>query len=556
MSVHRNRSLSACIVGITVAVSLLTVSCAPPPTDDPSVLVASVRQTDEWVRNFNPLSVRGDLLWPSRGGVYEPLLIYNVMTSEYEPWLATGYEWDETDQVVTFELRPEVRWSDGAPFGPEDVVFTFDLLKRHPALDHKAVWSFLREVRVDGDHAVAFVFEHTMVPALEHIAHQPIVPQHVWSSIDDPVAFLNPDPVATGIFTEVVHFDGSTYDLGRNPYYWQATDDPVDILRVPAYANNTEVIPAILSGEVDWSGNFIPNADETYIAADPQHRIFWSPLIDGPIFLLPNTAKPPFDDVRVRKALSLAIDRDRLAGEALMGTSKPADGTFLDDGKRQYRNDDAAALDDWTTFDPARAEKLLDEAGYPRAEDGLRGSTTDEPWSFEILVTSGWSDWVRMAEIITENLAAIGVTVKPGLVTYDQWQHRGQGGDFDLALGMTESRLTPYAMYRSMISAATVSPIGEQSLANWHRFSDEEGDSFLLAYEMTSEEDLQEEILRRVQLRVVETAPAIPLVLGPSWGAANSARIDGFPSAENPYARLSPNSEPDCLLVLTKLHPR
>lgn len=555
MKQHLHPALTACLIVLTITAGLLVASCQPAMIDEPSKLVASVRQADEWTRNFNPLSNRGDLLWPSRGGVYEPLLVYNVLTADYVPWLSVGYEWDETDQVVTFDLRPQVRWSDGEAFTAADVVFTFDILRRNPSLDHNNVWSYLREITPENDLRVSFVFDHTAVPALEHLAHQPIVPEHVWSSVEDPVAFLNPDPVATGPYTEVVHFEGAVYELGRNPHYWQAIENPVERLRVPVFADNTETGTAILAGKVDWSGNYIEDIENVFIAADPEHRFSWSPLIDGPVFLLGNTTKAPFNDVRVRKALSLAIDRERLVRET-HPMSRAADGTCLDDGTERYRSVEATALDDWTTYDPARAENLLDQAGFPRGDNGLRGFTSGDPWDFEILVTGGWTNWFDMTEIISENLAAIGIQTRPGPLSFNDWQQRGQDGDFDLAFGMAESRLTAYSMFRSMMSSATVRPVGASSLMNWHRFSDEAADDLLLAYEMTSEADLQEEIIRRVQLRFVETAPAIPLVFGPSWGVVNSVRITGFPTADNPYARLSPNSEPDTLLVLTKLHPR
>lgn len=556
MKKHHIIPSTALAVVLAIAAGFLVVSCSQPPVDDPSVLVASVRQTEGWVRNFNPLSSRGDLLWPSRGGVYEPLLIFNVMSGEYVPWLANGFEWDATDQVVTFDLRPGVLWSDGTPFTSADVAFTFNLLRQNPAVDHNNVWSFLREVTTDGEHRVSFVFDHTVVPGLEHLAHQPIVPAHVWNEVDDPVSFLNPDPVATGPYTDVLHFDESVYEIGRNPHYWQTIERPVDRLRVLAFHNNAEANEAIRAGEVDWSGNFVPDTDATFLAADRENRSSWSPLIDGPIFLITNTTRAPFDDPRVRKALSMAIDRQRLADEAMQGTSRPADASCLDDAKIQYRIEEAVASDSWTNFDPDAAEALLDEAGFPRGDDGLRGSSETEPLSFEILGPGGWTDWMAIAEIITENLAAIGVEIQPVPLSVEEWQHRGQAGDFDLTISMTESRLTMYAMYRSMISSATVRPVGEQTLANWHRFSDEEADSFLLAYEMTSDPEIQDEIMRRVQLRFVETAPAIPLVLGPSWGIANCSRIVGFPTESDPYARLSPNSVPDTLLVLTRLQSR
>ena len=314
----------------------------------------------------------------------------------------------------------------------------------------------------------------------------------------------------------------------------------------------------LMAGEVDWSGSFVPDVRETYLADDPERRGFWSPLIDGPVLLVPNTTRPPLDDVRVRRAFSHALDRDRLCTEAMYGYTRPADATGLDDGKLRYRSAEAAEKGTWTTFDPAEAERLLDEVGLQRGGDGVRADADGEPVSLSILVPGGWSDWVETARISAESLEAVGISAAVEPVPVPEWQGRGQRGDFDLAIGIVDAqaRLTPYLMYRSLISAKGVRPIGEAAILNWHRFSDSQADAFLEAFEMTSDDEMQRELLRRGQERFVETVPVIPLFLAPSWGSFNSSRFEGFPTEENPFARLSPNIEPECLLVLTELRPR
>ena len=91
-----------------------------------------------------------------------------------------------------------VRWSDGAPFTARDVVFTFDLLRRHPALDLRGVWAFVDDVRAPDDSTVEIVFSRVFIPGFFYLAQQPIVPEHIWKDVPDPVSWPNPDPVATG----------------------------------------------------------------------------------------------------------------------------------------------------------------------------------------------------------------------------------------------------------------------------------------------------------------------------------------------------------------------
>ena len=92
--------------------------------------------------------------------------------------------------------------SDGEDFEATDVVYTFELLKEHAALDGQGLWSILEEVHQQ-EQEVIFRFTRPTFSGLEKVAHQPIVPQHVWSEIDDPLTFTNEDPVGTGPFTEV-----------------------------------------------------------------------------------------------------------------------------------------------------------------------------------------------------------------------------------------------------------------------------------------------------------------------------------------------------------------
>jgi peptide/nickel transport system substrate-binding protein len=128
-------------------------------------------------------------------------------------------------------------------------------------------------------------------------------------------------------------------------------------------------------------------------------------------------------------------------------------------------------------------------------------------------------------------------------------------GDFDLSLGWSSEGVTPHVVYQGLMSAAAARPVGEVAATNWHRFADPAVDELLDAFERTSDPDEQRRLVHAMQARFVREAPAIPLFPAPSWGEYSTSRFTGFPSADDPYAGLSPNLSPDPLLVLTRLVP-
>ena len=128
--------------------------------------------------------------------------------------------------------------------------------------------------------------------------------------------------------------------------------------------------------EVDWAANFIPAIDRVYVGRDPEFHRYWFPLTGSSVFLYANTARAPFDDVRVRKALSMAIDRQLLVDVAAYRYTRPADATGLSDSFASWLDPTIAEEAEWCDFDPERAAELLDEAGYPLNEDGVRRTRT------------------------------------------------------------------------------------------------------------------------------------------------------------------------------------
>jgi peptide/nickel transport system substrate-binding protein len=474
-----------------------------------------------------------------------------------------------------------VRWSDGRPFGADDVVLTFSLLKRFSSLDKRGVWSFLADVRAvpddhndDGDDGdadldadqgaaeVEFVFSRVFHPGFDDVLAQAIVPAHIWRDVKDPIAFANETPVGTGPFTEVKRFERQVYELGRNPHGWHPPANgiahTITALRFPALPGNDRANLALAFDEVDLAANFVPAIDRVYVERDPVHHQYWFPLTGNTIFLYPNTTRAPLSDVRVRRALAHAIDRALVVDIGVFGYSRPADPTALSDGFVRWRNDAVAGDDGALRFDPALANRLLDEAGLIRGADGRRRGPDGQPLSLSLLTVAGWSDWIRTAQVIARSLADVGVDTRVTTYDFGAWFEHLQTGDFDLSIGWSIEGPTPWVFYRWLMSPETVKPVGEAAVGNWHRYASPEAGALLQRFEREADPATQQQLLREVQVRFRDELPAIPLFYTPSWAAYSTRHMSGFPSADDPYCDPSPNKDDrgETLLWLTRLQAR
>jgi peptide/nickel transport system substrate-binding protein len=519
--------------------------------------IMEAEQTASFVRNFNPLLETGAARWPTFRAMYEPMLIHNRITGQWVPWLAEGFAYDESRTRIRFPLRRGVRWSDGEAFSARDVVQTFALLRKHAALDGRGLWERLTSVEAIDDHTVDVVLRQPHAPAFEEIAQQAIVPAHIWTKLPDPTRFANERPVATGPFTEVNFFGAQAYEIGRNPHHWQPARG-LSALRFRAYPANEPATLALLHDEVDWAGMFVPAIDRVFVGRDPAHHHNWGPLLDAMVFLYVNSRKPPWDDVRARKALSMAIDRARVTGIAMQGNTRPADATGLSDAYAHFRDPaQVAAGAAWVTHDEAAAAHAFDALGLRIGVDGVRRRADGTPLAVNIDVPAGFSDWIAACQIMARGFRRIGIDVTVRASEYQTWFERLSTGGFELSMAWSDLNTVPFGTYRSLMSTATVKPLGEVAAENWHRVGIPAADPIFEALQSAVDTHEQKRLYSQLQALFVAHAPALPLFSGPLWGQYNSRRFQGFPSATDPYAPLSPNVYgPQPLLVLTRLSPR
>ncbi|MFE1268073.1 ABC transporter substrate-binding protein [Streptomyces sp. NPDC058758] len=499
-----------------------------------------------FTRNFNPYSPKAAPM--TREAVYEPLMIHNPADGKDTPWLATSWARSADGRSVTFTLREGVKWSDGKPFTAADVVHTFALQKKL-----LGGFDYLTEVTADTPAKVTFHLSKPFSPALYEIGGHFVTPEHIWSKIADPAKDVNATPVGTGPYTQVGAFQAQSYELRKNPSYWQPAKQRIAGIRMLAFSGNDSANLAFTNGEVDWTQSFIPEIEKSFVAKDPEHNHYWFPTTGSMVNWQLNTAKAPFDDPALRKALSRAVDRAKIAKVAMNGYTEPADCTGLSNGYDSWRDATVAASCDWTAHDPKAAAAALDAAGYKAGGDGKRTRKDGKPLTLDISVGSASSDWISVANIIKQNLAEVGVTATVKSPDWSAVVASYEDGSFDSGIVWSGNGATPYEFYRGAMAKATVKPVGEKATENYHRFGDPKADALIDAF-AAGDAATQKAKSAELQKLFAADAPVVPLFPGPEWGAYTDRRFTGWPTEENPYATLS-NRSVTTVLVLTSLQP-
>ncbi|MFQ5793964.1 MAG: ABC transporter substrate-binding protein [Candidatus Bipolaricaulia bacterium] len=504
-----------------------------------------------WPDTYNPFSPGLEQNWVL---IYEPLLHFNELTVEIEPWLAESYAWNDDLRTVTFEIRPSVQWHDGELLTAEDVEFTFNLMKEFPALDTQSVWAILESVQAVDQDTIVMKLKQVSVPSLWYIAEQvPIVPQHIWSTVRDPVTFVNRKPVGTGPFKlgryrpEVIRFD-------RNPDYWQPGKPYVDGVEVVAFKLNDDAFLALLRHELDYVNNFIPDIEKTFVSRDPEDNHYWF-APNGVVTLYTNTARYPLSLREVRWAIAMAIDRKELVDKAYYNYGEPASpaGPVMVPTLTDWWNSSIPAT---FTLDPERSIRILEGLGFERGRDGIFVTPDGKRLEFSIIVVNGWTDWVAECQLMAQQLKKIGMDVTVEALDFGAYFSKLQRGDFDLGISWTTFGPSPFFGYSDLLHSKFSAPVGETAMGtNWHRWTSDQVDALLDAFASTADPEEQKGILYNLQSIFFHELPSIPLHYSAMWYEYVTENFVGWPDVSNPYAMGGPGSTiAESAKVLSNVH--
>ena len=561
----KHRMLIIVLVLVTIlgaSNALVVAQDGDTPVRGGTFVVSEGRQAPH-VRNFNPYAP-DPTNW-AQAGVYEPLMIPNGPKGwELVPWLATGYSYSEDLLTLTFTLQEGVQWNDGEDFNADDVVFTLELFQEFPALDRPGVLPYLESAEAVDDYTVAIHLNQVYTLAHFLFAYIWPLPEHVWSSVEDPVIFTNPDPVATGPLATVKTVNEQVLELCRNENYWQIAEDGlplpyVDCMRMPVYPGNDPANLAAINGEVDWIANFMPDIESTFIAANPEkhHYYFWPG--GGVVSLYYNTENAPFSDLAFRQALSMAIDYDSVTSIGMYGYTSPSEPILLSPAFESYWNQEAldrAAEIGLGEYDPDAAEAALDAAGYVDANgDGWRDLPDGSDLAFKVQVVNGWTDWVTSVQIMSQNFQDIGLNASIDVLDFGIWLNNLQTGTYDSSIGWGTGDPTPWNIFRNLLDSGLIGADGLANAQLWSRWTSEETDQMLKDYVATTDVAVQTDLLNGLQMAFVENVPLIPLFPGPTWYEWTTYRFTGFPTQEDYYIQGSSwTTNGQRLVVLMQLH--
>ena len=505
-----------------------------------------------WPDNFNPFSASA--LWGTNGFVYEPLLQFIQLTGRTVPWLAQSYKWSDKGTVLTMELRKGVTYTNGQPFTSADVVYTFNLMKKNPALDTQAVWTFLKSVAAEGPSAVKFTLKKPDISGLYYLGSVEPVPESVWSKVKNPVTYANPSPVATGPF-RVKTFSPQEYVLTRNPKYWQKGKPYVQNLAFPAYSSNTSVDLALAQGKVDWAALFAPNIEQTFVRPSPSTHHYFFPQ-GAPVVLYINNAIYPFNNTAVRQALSMAINRQQISTIGEYGYEKPANALGIPPLQNSYVDPALAQQSKaLSTYNPKRALAMLEKLGFHKNSAGQLLTPKGKPFAFDMNVVSGYTDWVQDTQLMASELGQIGIKVTVRPLQYAAYYSDMQQGSFETSIGWSNSGPNPFYFFNFTMNPSFSAPVGKTASTNFGRFSSPLATRALNTYNSTANAAAEKAALYQVEQVWMQQLPALPLLWGAFWNEYSTAQFVGWPTASNMYTDPGPNDSSAVLTVLN-IHQR
>jgi peptide/nickel transport system substrate-binding protein len=501
--------------------------------------------------NFNPLLDPGSTRTGTQGFLYEPLIFTNRYTSKVEPWLASSYDFPTDAKSITFTIRQGVKWSDGQPMTADDVMFSLNILKQFPALDRFNLWTTLvKDIANPDPQTVKITFKEPNSTATWLFGQTYIVPKHIWQSISDPTKYTNDKPVGTGPYL-LKSFAPSLYVFSKNPNFWQSGKPEVDELRFPAVVDNSTANLMLSKGQIDWAGiGWDPKLDPGFTGKD-SHNHHWFPPTNTVLLYL-NLTKAPFNDVNVRKAMSLAINRPALQQKAAPYAAPANPSAILLPPHQDYLASDYQNAQ--FKQDLTQANKLMAQAGYTKGSDGIYAKD-GQKISFKMMVVNGWSDWQSSTQLIASDLKQLGMDAKVDTVAdYTPYFSALQVGNFDTAISWTDQGPTPYFPLNDWLSGDHYAPIGKSAQStNWGRWKDAATDKLLNQYKTSADPTVQKQAIAGLQKIVVDQVPAIPLDYNVGWFEYTTTHATGWPDKDNPYDYGSPFNFPDNEYIVLQL---
>ncbi|KZS48561.1 peptide ABC transporter substrate-binding protein [Paenibacillus glucanolyticus] len=439
--------------------------------------------------------------------VFDSLLEYKEGTTEVQGSLAESWTVSEDGLKYTFKLRQGVKFHDGTDFNADAVVFNFtrwsdpkseykyegDSFDYYDSMfgpDGKRV---IKEVKTVDANTVEFTLNQPQAPFLQNLAMTSFGIASPTAIQEKQASFKN-EPVGTGPFMFKEWKRNDSITLEKNPNYWREGLPKLNKVIVRSIPDNSARFNALQSGEIDLMEDLSPD-DLAILESNPDLQKIERPS-NNVGYVGFNLKKKPFDDVKVRQALSYAVNKQAIIDAFFAGQAVPAVNP-LPPSLWGYND----SIQDYE-YDLEKAKQLLAEAGYP---NGL----PDEYTFYAMPVPRPYMpDGKKVAEVIQADFEKIGVKVKiesPEWATYLDDAQAGEKDDLFM-LGWTGDNGDPDNFLYTLLDKDAIPS------NNYSYYASDKLHEILIAAQKETEQTKREELYKEAQVIIKEDAPWVPLV--------------------------------------------
>ena len=434
-------------------------------------------------------------------------LVHQDAAGEIQPYLAESWDVSDDGLTITFYLRDDVLFSNGNPVNADAVIFTFQRLLEvgQSSLIYGAISNVNEFEKVD-DYTVTF---HLTAPSATLFSSL----SYVWGGIIDPeaTAALGEDmaqkPVGSGPYLVEEVIPQNSITLVRNPYYngQRPTDDPeqpsnIDEIVMRFVTDQAARVDAMITGEVDIA--ILTSAPQLERITETEGFGILDDPSRGLAYLGFNTARAPFDNVLMRRAVAQAVDKALLLDIAAPNGLGEAMDVFIPPVIFGYNPE---LVEEALTYNPEAAAQLVEEAGYD-------GSTI-------IILTSNFHPQPVIATLLQAQLLDIGIDSEIQVVDTSASRVQATAGEFDILITRYNGN-DPDAL-RSYLSAERI------GRTNYSAYANPGLDALTAQGLVESDPAVRFEIYTEAQRLIMADMPWVPLYMPINKFAVNTARITG-----------------------------
>jgi peptide/nickel transport system substrate-binding protein len=525
---------SAAVTGALVAAPLLEACETPPgattsgqpaatgsaaPTPRKGGHLTEAFTTD--VKTFNPvLTQEGASITVSK------LMFEGLLGGNQSPALAASFTVSTDGLTYTFKLRPDVKWSDGQPLTSDDVLFTYSLMfdpkyEKVSSLYRGNLTTYVDSITAPDATTFVIKLKKTYAPfLLAHVGYG-IVPKHIlgaMSAEEINAADFNTNPtVVNGVFKFVKWEKGQQVTLERNPNYYRGPSN-LDNYIFRVVPNNNAIAAQLKTGEVDFA--YVDATQVANVQGVDTLVLVGTPANHFEVYTYQmDPAKPGgvlFGDKSVRQALVYALDRQKIADVAWLKGATVARSIELptafayDPSVKQY------------AYDKAKAESLLDSAGWKKVSGSEVRAKDGKPFKFTVLAPSGSTIRQSELQIMQQMWKDVGADVEIQQMEFSALLTRViQQKDFDIVCLDYGNPAYPDADLSFFFHSRNAKP-GAPNLGS---YINPEADNALDTGLTTVDTTKRKEIYKRFQEIFAEDVPTVPLVVPTDTFAVNKRLV-------------------------------